>query len=89
VVSEVLKTRSVRVQLHQGPARAGKLIVEFADMTARDAIVAAIQESCGRAIRLPAEGVTRWLRRQLTGSEARREGLINRYRIRYSDVPAA
>ena len=43
VVSEILRTAAVHVQLHQKPAGSGKLIVEFADAQVRDAIVAAIQ----------------------------------------------
>lgn len=43
VVSEVLRTRHVRVQLQQKSAGSGKLIVEFADPSARDTIVAAIK----------------------------------------------
>lgn len=43
VVSEVLKTPRVRIQLHQRSAGAGKLIVEFTDTDSRDAIVQAIK----------------------------------------------
>jgi ParB family chromosome partitioning protein len=43
VVSEVLRTPDVRVQLQQKSAGSGKLIVEFADTSARDTIVAAIK----------------------------------------------
>ena len=42
-MSEVLRTPAVRVQLQQKSAGSGKLIVEFADTSARDAIVAAIK----------------------------------------------
>jgi len=43
VVSEVLRTPAVRVQLQQKSAGSGKLIVEFTETSARDAIVAAIK----------------------------------------------
>jgi ParB family transcriptional regulator, chromosome partitioning protein len=43
VRSEVLRTNAVHVQLHQRPAGAGTLIVEFADLQSRDAIVDAIK----------------------------------------------
>jgi ParB family transcriptional regulator, chromosome partitioning protein len=43
VLSEVLRTRAVHVQLHQKPTGAGKLVVEFADVQSRDAIVGAIR----------------------------------------------
>jgi ParB family chromosome partitioning protein len=44
VVSEVLKTRSVSVHLHQRAAGSGKLVVQFADLESRDALVAAIRQ---------------------------------------------
>jgi ParB family chromosome partitioning protein len=43
VVSEVLKTPSVRIQLHQRSAGSGKLIVEFTDTESRDAILQGIK----------------------------------------------
>ena len=43
VVSDVLRTPRVHVQLHQKAAGSGKLIVEFADGVARDAIIAALK----------------------------------------------
>lgn len=43
VVSEVLRTKSVRVELQQKSSGAGKLIVEFKDSKSRDAIVDAIR----------------------------------------------
>jgi ParB-like chromosome segregation protein Spo0J len=43
VVSEVLRTQSVHVQLQQKASGKGKLIVEFSDAKTRDAIVAAIK----------------------------------------------
>jgi ParB family chromosome partitioning protein len=43
VVSEVLKTQAVRIELHQKSTGSGKLIVEFADAESRDAIVEAIK----------------------------------------------
>jgi ParB family chromosome partitioning protein len=43
VVSEVLKTECLRVQLHQGPHGKGKLVVEFEDAATRDEIVEAIR----------------------------------------------
>jgi len=44
VVSELLKTKSLQVQLHQRAAGSGKLIVKFADLESRDALVAAIRQ---------------------------------------------
>jgi len=43
VVSEVLRTESVHVQLQQKASGKGKLVVEFSDVKSRDAIVAAIR----------------------------------------------
>jgi ParB family transcriptional regulator, chromosome partitioning protein len=43
VVSEVLRTPDVRIQLQQKSAGGGKLIVEFADPDSRDTIIAAIK----------------------------------------------
>ena len=43
VVSEVLRTKAVHVQLQQKASGKGKLIVEFGDSEARDAIIAAIK----------------------------------------------
>ena len=43
VLSEVLRTQAVHVQLHQKSTGAGKLVVEFADAQSRDAIVGAIR----------------------------------------------
>jgi hypothetical protein len=39
VVSEVLRTDSVRVQLHQRVNGAGKIIIEFENPQARDAML--------------------------------------------------
>ena len=47
VVSELFKTRSLHVQLHQRAAGSGKLIVRFADAESRDALVAAIARIAG------------------------------------------
>ena len=44
VVSELLKTRTLHVQLHQRAAGSGKLVVKFADPQSRDALVAAIRQ---------------------------------------------
>jgi ParB family chromosome partitioning protein len=44
VVSELLKTKSLHVHLHQRAAGSGKLIVKFADLESRDALVAAIRQ---------------------------------------------
>lgn len=44
VVSELLKTRTFHVQLHQRAAGSGKLVVNFADLQSRDALVAAIKQ---------------------------------------------
>jgi ParB family transcriptional regulator, chromosome partitioning protein len=43
VVSEVLRTRAVHVQLQQKASGKGKLIVEFGDLAARDALIEAIK----------------------------------------------
>jgi ParB family chromosome partitioning protein len=43
ILSEVLRTEAVHVQLHQKSTGSGKLIVEFADAQSRDAIVDAIK----------------------------------------------
>ncbi len=45
VVSEVLRTKSVRVELQQKSSGAGKLIVEFTDPKAKDAMVEAIKRA--------------------------------------------
>jgi ParB family transcriptional regulator, chromosome partitioning protein len=45
VVSEVLRTKSVRVELQQKSSGAGKLIVEFNDSAARDSVVEAIKRA--------------------------------------------
>lgn len=42
VVSEVVRTGKARVQLHQRPTGAGKLIVEFSDAITRDGLLRAI-----------------------------------------------
>jgi ParB family chromosome partitioning protein len=47
VVSEVLRTKAVQVQLRQRASGKGKLIVEFGDAKSRDAIVAAIMGAVG------------------------------------------
>ncbi len=46
-IREVLKTKSVRVELQQKASGAGKLVVEFADAGARDAIMEAIRVAVG------------------------------------------
>jgi ParB family chromosome partitioning protein len=51
VVSQVLRTQSVRVELRQKASGKGKLIVQFADAEARDAIVLAIKSAMGPAAR--------------------------------------
>jgi ParB family chromosome partitioning protein len=43
VVSELWKTKSLHVHLHQRDEGSGKLVVKFADAEARDALVAAIR----------------------------------------------
>jgi hypothetical protein len=43
LVSEVLRTPSVRVELQQKATGTGKLIVEFKDAKTRDAVLAAIK----------------------------------------------
>jgi ParB family chromosome partitioning protein len=45
VVSQVLKTTCVQVELHQKSSGSGKLIVEFADAKVRDAIVEGIRSA--------------------------------------------
>jgi ParB family chromosome partitioning protein len=45
VVSEVLRTKTVRVQLRQKSSGAGKLIVEFKDSAVRDAVLEAIKRA--------------------------------------------
>jgi hypothetical protein len=45
VVSDVLRTPDVRIQLQQKSAGSGKLIVEFADTDSRYAIIAAIKNA--------------------------------------------
>jgi hypothetical protein len=42
-VSEVLRTETVQVQLHQHAAGSGKIIIEFADSQARDQLLALIK----------------------------------------------
>ena len=43
VISEVLKTKTVHVQLHQKASGAARIVVDVADGKARDAIVEAIK----------------------------------------------
>jgi hypothetical protein len=43
VVSEVLRTKAVHVQLQQKASGKGKLIVEFGDSATRDAVIEAIK----------------------------------------------
>ena len=43
VVSEVLRTETVHVQLHQNSAGSGKIIIEFADSQARDQLLGLIR----------------------------------------------
>ncbi len=45
VVSELLKTHSARVQLHQDTSGAGKLIVQFADAVTRDRACRALKQA--------------------------------------------
>jgi ParB family transcriptional regulator, chromosome partitioning protein len=45
MVTEILRTTALHVQLHQRVSGAGKLIVEFSDASARDVIVAAIKSA--------------------------------------------
>ncbi|HMK84909.1 MAG TPA: ParB/RepB/Spo0J family partition protein [Steroidobacteraceae bacterium] len=45
MVSEVMRTPNVRVQLHQRPSGAGKLIIEFTDDVARDALLQGIKST--------------------------------------------
>jgi ParB family chromosome partitioning protein len=43
VISEVLKTKNVHVQLHQKASGAARIVIDVADVEARDAIVGAIK----------------------------------------------
>ena len=43
VVSEVLRTKSVQVQLHQKSTGAARIVIEVADSKSRDVIVQAIK----------------------------------------------
>jgi hypothetical protein len=43
VISEVLKTQTVRVQLHQKGSGAARIVIDVTDANARDAIVEAIK----------------------------------------------
>jgi len=45
VISEVLKTKTVHVQLHQKASGAGKLIVEFKDSETRDVMIEALKRA--------------------------------------------
>ena len=45
VVSEVLRTASVRVELQQKPSGAARIVVEAADASTRDAIIEAIRNA--------------------------------------------
>jgi ParB family chromosome partitioning protein len=47
VVSEIARTGNARVQLHQRPSGAGKLVVEFADAATRDALLRAVATALG------------------------------------------
>jgi ParB family chromosome partitioning protein len=47
VVSEVMRTSSVQVSLQQQASGRGKLIVEFQDAVARDALIAALRAAAG------------------------------------------
>ena len=47
VVSEVMSTTGVRVELHQRPNGAGKIVIEFEDGQARDAVLARLRNSDG------------------------------------------
>jgi ParB family chromosome partitioning protein len=47
VVSEIARTGHARVQLHQRPSGAGKLVVDFADDATRDALLRAVAAALG------------------------------------------
>lgn len=47
VVSEIAHTENARVQLHQRPSGAGKLVVEFTDDATRDALLRAVAAALG------------------------------------------
>jgi ParB family chromosome partitioning protein len=46
-VSEVMRTASARVQLHQRPGGAGKLVIDFADDATRDELLRAVAAALG------------------------------------------
>jgi ParB family chromosome partitioning protein len=47
VVSEVVRTANARVQLHQRPSGAGKLVIDFADDATRDELLRAVAAALG------------------------------------------
>ena len=47
VVSEVLRTRAVHVQLHQKAGGAARIVIEAVDAPSRDAIIAAVKAAVG------------------------------------------
>ena len=47
VVSEIVRTANARVQLHQRPSGAGKLVIDFADDATRDELLRAIATALG------------------------------------------
>jgi ParB family chromosome partitioning protein len=48
VISEVLKTKAVHVQLHQKASGAARIVIEVADAKSRDAMVEAIKGAAER-----------------------------------------
>jgi ParB family chromosome partitioning protein len=59
VVSEVLKTPFVQVQMQLKASGAGKLIVEFKDSVTRDEVIAAIRGAPSRSLQNPISGRSR------------------------------
>jgi hypothetical protein len=47
VISEVARTSTARVQLHQRPSGAGKLVIDFANDATRDELLRAIVAALG------------------------------------------
>jgi len=45
VISEILKTKSVHVQLHQKASGAARIVVDVADETSRDVVLAALKQA--------------------------------------------
>jgi ParB family chromosome partitioning protein len=57
VISEILKTQSVHVQLHQKASGAARIVVDVADETSRDAVLEMLRTQC--LVSAPASGPKR------------------------------